>query len=53
MRLNPSEKNYPAFNDQPHQRPVLSNAGTSRALLAIAGIVGGTGLLAVAVSLLH
>lgn len=53
MRLNPSEKIYPSFNDQPHERPVLSNAGMNRTLLALAGIVGGTGLLAVAVSLLH
>ncbi|MFN8483532.1 MAG: hypothetical protein U0768_10870 [Anaerolineae bacterium] len=53
MRLNPNERNYPAFNDQPHERPVLSNAGTNRALLALAGIVGGTGLLAVVVSMLH
>jgi hypothetical protein len=45
MRLYPAEKAYPNFNDQPHERPVLSYSGDKRALAILAGVMGSLALL--------
>lgn len=53
MRLNPTEKNYPNFNDSPHEVPVLTYDGTGRAVAWFAGIYGGTILLGYLLNLIH
>lgn len=30
---------YPSFNDAPHERPILSLAGTNRAILILGGLL--------------
>ena len=45
MRLNPAEKNWPSFNDTPHERPVLAYDGEGRALAWLVGVFGGLTVL--------
>ena len=34
-----SEKVYPQFNDAPHERPILTNAGLGQALLILGALL--------------
>lgn len=46
MRLYPAEKNWPSFNDSPHERPYLTYDGEARAFAWLVGIFGGLTVLA-------
>lgn len=34
-----NEKVYPQFNDAPHERPILTDAGLGRALLILSAVL--------------
>ncbi|MFN8470980.1 MAG: hypothetical protein U0822_02065 [Anaerolineae bacterium] len=52
-RVDRAERSYPSFVDVPHARPILTDTGSARALVILAGVLGGLSGLAALLTIMR